>query len=129
MRFAYLGPVTWIVTILTAIFGPVRLVTAFATTLRTDRVLLDGTSFTPAAPDFVVAVLNFTPVPRNGYRIGVPVASSYVELLNSDAEAYGGSNIGNGGRVASNDIPSHGHPASLTLTLPPLGFLLLKPVR
>jgi 1,4-alpha-glucan branching enzyme len=79
--------------------------------------------------DFLVAVLNFTPVPRDGYRIGVPVGGTYVEVLNSDAEAYGGSNMGNGGSVASDDIPSHGHPASLRLTLPPLGFLLLKPSK
>jgi 1,4-alpha-glucan branching enzyme len=79
--------------------------------------------------DFVVAVINFTPVPRDAYRIGVPVACAYTELLNSDAEAYGGSNVGNGGSVAFDDIPSHGHPASLRLTLPPLGFLLLKPSR
>jgi 1,4-alpha-glucan branching enzyme len=77
--------------------------------------------------DFLVVVLNFTPVPRAGYRIGVPVAGAYRELLNSDAELYAGSNVGNGGIVFSDDIPAHGHPSSLRLTLPPLGFLLLKP--
>ena len=46
---------------------------------------------------FVVAVVNFTPVPRDGYRIGVPAAGGYTELLNSDSEVYGGSNVGNGG--------------------------------
>ena len=77
--------------------------------------------------DFVIAVMNFTPVPRDGYRIGVPRAGAYTELLNSDAEAYGGGNLGNGGTVFTESIPSHGRPDSLRLTLPPLGFLLLKP--
>jgi 1,4-alpha-glucan branching enzyme len=77
--------------------------------------------------DFVVALLNFTPVPRDGYRIGVPAAGAYLEVLNSDAEIYGGSNLGNGGVVFTEPIASHGHPDSLRLNLPPLGFLLLKP--
>ena len=75
----------------------------------------------------LATVLNFTPVPRDGYRIGVPVEGAYAELLNSDADAYGGSNTGNGGLVFTEPIVSHGHPQSLRLTLPPLGFLLLKP--
>jgi len=77
--------------------------------------------------DYVIAVLNFTPVPRDGYVIGVPAAGTYRELLNSDAAMYGGTNAGNGGRVTTDPIPSHGHEQSLRLTLPPLGFLLLKP--
>jgi 1,4-alpha-glucan branching enzyme len=79
--------------------------------------------------DFVVAVLNFTPIPRHGYVVGVPPAARYTELLNSDAAAYGGSNAGNGGGIVPDPIPSHGFEQSLRLTLPPLGFLLLKPVR
>ena len=79
--------------------------------------------------DFVVAVLNFTPVPRDGYRIGVPAGGAYTEILNSDAEAYGGGNIGNGGTIFTDPIPSHGHADSLRLMLPPLGFLLLKLAR
>jgi 1,4-alpha-glucan branching enzyme len=75
----------------------------------------------------VVALLNFTPVARYGYRIGVPAAASYTEVLNSDAGIYGGGNVGNGGLVFPEPIPSHGFEHSLTLTLPPLGFLLLKP--
>jgi 1,4-alpha-glucan branching enzyme len=77
--------------------------------------------------ELVVALLNFTPVPRDGYRVGVPVAGAYGELLNSDAEAYGGSNQGNAGVVFSEPIAAHGHAQSLRLNLPPLGFLLLKP--
>jgi 1,4-alpha-glucan branching enzyme len=79
--------------------------------------------------DFVVAILNFTPVPRDGYRIGVPAPGPYLELVNSDGELYGGSNVGNGGTIFSEEIASHGHDQSLRLTLPPLGFLLLKPSR
>jgi 1,4-alpha-glucan branching enzyme len=77
--------------------------------------------------DYLVAIVNFTPVPRHGYLIGVPSAGAYIELLNSDAESYGGSNIGNGGTVLTEPIAAHGYDQSLRLTLPPLGFLLLKP--
>ena len=78
--------------------------------------------------EFVAAVVNFTPVPREGYRIGVPEHGVYRELINSDAEVYGGSNVGNGGAIAADPIPSHGYEYSLSLVLPPLGFLLLKRV-
>jgi 1,4-alpha-glucan branching enzyme len=77
--------------------------------------------------DFLVAVFNFTPVSRQGYTVGVPAAASYDELLNSDAATFGGSNTGNGGTVVPDATPSHGFAQSLRLTLPPLGFLLLKP--
>jgi 1,4-alpha-glucan branching enzyme len=77
--------------------------------------------------ELVVAVVNFTPVPRRGYRLGVPVEGDYEEILNSDAEAYGGSNMGNQDSVAADAMPAHGHAFSLSLTVPPLGFLLLKP--
>jgi 1,4-alpha-glucan branching enzyme len=79
------------------------------------------------ADDFLVTLVNFTPVPHSGYRVGVPRGGAYREVLNSDADVYGGSNVGNDGRVVAADEPSHGFPHSLTLTLPPLGFLLLKP--
>ncbi|HSC29697.1 MAG TPA: 1,4-alpha-glucan branching protein GlgB [Vicinamibacterales bacterium] len=77
------------------------------------------------AKDFVVVLVNFTPVPRYGYRIGVPAAGAYRELINSDSEIYGGSNVGNGGVVHSEPVPSHGQQQSLRLVLPPLGMLLL----
>jgi 1,4-alpha-glucan branching enzyme len=76
--------------------------------------------------EFVVAVLNFTPVPRENYRVGVPAEGVYVELLNSDADFYGGGNVGNGGFLEASDIPAHGFDYSLSLRLPPLGCLLLK---
>jgi 1,4-alpha-glucan branching enzyme len=77
----------------------------------------------------VVAVVNFTPVPRDGYRIGVPAAGAYEELINSDAELYGGSNLGNAGVVFTEPLPSHGFGHSLRLQLPPLGCLLLRAPR
>jgi 1,4-alpha-glucan branching enzyme len=76
--------------------------------------------------DTFVCLCNFTPVPRYGYRIGVPESGWYEERLNSDGIAYGGSNIGNGGGVHTVPTPSHGLPHSLTVTLPPLSILLLK---
>jgi 1,4-alpha-glucan branching enzyme len=77
--------------------------------------------------DLIVAIVNFTPVPRDGYRIGVPRGGEYLELVNSDSEVYGGSNLGNRGVVTTESIAAHGHADSLRLNLPPLGFLILKP--
>lgn len=74
----------------------------------------------------LVAVFNFTPVPRHGYRIGVRHDGVYRELLNSDAAVYGGSNVGNAGEVQAEAVPYHNRPSSLSLTLPPLGALYLK---
>jgi 1,4-alpha-glucan branching enzyme len=76
--------------------------------------------------DFMVAVFNFTPVARPGYRIGVPEAGWYAELLNSDSALYGGSNVGNSGGVGTDAIPSHGFDQSVRLVVPPLGCLFLK---
>ncbi len=76
--------------------------------------------------DFTVMVVNFTPIPRPDYRIGVPEEGWYRELLNSDAELYGGSNMGNAGGILSEPVPAHGHDQSLSLIVPPLGFVLLK---
>ena len=76
--------------------------------------------------DFTVMVANFTPVPRLAYRIGVPEAGWYRELLNSDADIYGGSNVGNGGGIMAEEVPAHGFPYSLTVVAPPLAFVLFK---
>ena len=76
--------------------------------------------------DFIVVACNFTPVPRHGYRIGVPEGGLYRELLNSDAARYGGGNLGNLGAVRAEARPWHGRPWSLVLTLPPLAVILLK---
>jgi len=83
------------------------------------RIALDGSE--------VIAVFNFTPVPRPGYRLGVPKAGAYTVLLNSDAGIYGGSGMGAGERLfADARQPWMEQPASLVLDLPPLAALLLK---
>ena len=76
--------------------------------------------------DFLIVVLNFTPVVRYDYRIGAPSGGFYKEMLNSDAAAYGGSNVGNLGGVDSEPIEAHGLPHSIRLLLPPLAILILK---
>ncbi len=81
----------------------------------------------PRSGQTVAAVVNFTPTPRHGYRVGVPLPGLWRERLNSDADVYGGSGAGNAGEVASESFGHHGHPQSLVLTVPPLGFLLLEP--
>ena len=77
----------------------------------------------------VAAVCNFTPVVRRNYRIGVPYGGRYREILNTDAAEYGGSGVGNAGRVEAEAVPWHGRPYSLALALPPLAALLLQPER
>ncbi|MGH7127953.1 MAG: alpha amylase C-terminal domain-containing protein, partial [Planctomycetaceae bacterium] len=78
--------------------------------------------------DWLLCVYNFTPVPRDSYRIGVPRSGFYKEVLNSDASIYGGGNIGNIGGRYSEAVLSHGRGHSVSLRLPPLGMVLLKPV-
>jgi 1,4-alpha-glucan branching enzyme len=77
--------------------------------------------------DYILVVVNFTPVPRFGYRVGVPGGGYHRELLNSDAGYYGGSNIGNQGGLVAEDQAWQKHPHSLLLTLPPLGVVMFKP--
>jgi len=80
-----------------------------------------------AAPtDDVIAVFNFTPVPRQNYRVGVPGGGAWEEVLNSDARDYGGSGQGNLGLLETAPVPFHHRSHSLNLTLPPLGVLFLK---
>lgn len=69
---------------------------------------------------------NFTPVPRRGYRVGVPFEGHWREVLNSNAAIYGGTDEGNFGGVHSEPIECHGHPHSLRLNLPPLAAVVLK---
>ncbi len=76
--------------------------------------------------DEILVICNFTPVPRYNYRIGVPHGGIWVEMLNSDAGCYGGSEQGNSGRVATDPLPFHGYNQSLSLALPPLSVLFLK---
>ena len=75
----------------------------------------------------VLVVCNMTPVPRHDYRIGVPLAGTWNEILNTDADVYGGSGMGNGGAVEASDPGSHGQPCSVSLVLPPLTTLMLTP--
>ncbi len=74
----------------------------------------------------VLVVANFTPVPRHGYRVGVPMTGSWSELLNTDAQDYGGSGQGNLGAVEADEEPMHGFSQSVSLTLPPLSVLFLR---
>ena len=78
---------------------------------------------------FIIVVLNFTPVPRENYRIGVPLPGEYRELINSDSEHYAGTNKGNAGIIQTENTPWMGRNASLTLDLPPLAGLVLKRVN
>ena len=71
-----------------------------------------------------IAACNFTPVPRTNYRIGVPQAGRYKEAVNTDAEAYAGSNLGNLGGVDSEPVPAHGEAQSIVVTLPPLATVI-----
>lgn len=77
--------------------------------------------------EFLVFVINFTPVLREEYTIGVPKLRFYREIFNSDAERYWGGNRGNDGGVQAQETPSDGKPYSLTITLPPLAGLIFKP--
>jgi 1,4-alpha-glucan branching enzyme len=77
--------------------------------------------------DCVLVVAHFTPVVREGYRVGVPFPGFWQELLNSDAKEYCGSGVGNLGGVWGEEVPSQNFPFSLSLTIPPLGILFLKP--
>ncbi len=79
--------------------------------------------------DFILFCCNFTPVPRHNYRVGVPAEGEYAEILNTDSEHFGGSNVGNLGWVAAVAEPRHHREHSLALTLPPLGVLALKKRR
>ena len=74
---------------------------------------------------YVVVIFNFTPVPRHDYRVGLPVGGWWYERLNSDAEVYGGSGLGNAGGVMADALPAHDQPCSASLTLPPLSAVFL----
>ncbi|HEV1996114.1 MAG TPA: 1,4-alpha-glucan branching protein GlgB, partial [Candidatus Acidoferrum sp.] len=79
--------------------------------------------------DFLLVVANLTPVVRENYRVPVPAPGFYREVLNTDAAAYGGTNVGNLGGVPADPMAWGDHPHSLKLTLPPLAALFLKPTR
>jgi 1,4-alpha-glucan branching enzyme len=79
-----------------------------------------------ARKPFLLFVCNFTPVPRLNYRVGVPDPGVYSEILNTDAEMFGGSNLGNGGQVWSQPISQNNHYHSLSITVPPLGVVAFQ---
>jgi 1,4-alpha-glucan branching enzyme len=74
----------------------------------------------------VLVVCNMTPVPRQGYRVGVPSAGKWQEAINTDSQFYGGSNLGNDNAVQATEEGAHGQPYSLKLTLPPLATVMLR---
>jgi 1,4-alpha-glucan branching enzyme len=76
--------------------------------------------------DFLLVCCNFTPVPRKLYEIGVPEEGFYEEILNTDSELFGGSNMGNGGLVSTRPVPKHDRPFSIAVTLPPLGVVVFR---
>jgi 1,4-alpha-glucan branching enzyme len=76
--------------------------------------------------DVVVFACNFTPIPRSNYRIGLPLPGFYQEVLNSDSEHYGGSNMGNQGGVTAEEVPSHNQLYSAEITFPPLAVVVFK---
>jgi len=79
-----------------------------------------------ASGETVLVIANFTPIVREQYRVGVPRAGWWRELLNSDAGIYGGSGVGNMGGAQAAPLAAHGRPFSLTLTLPPLALVMFK---
>jgi 1,4-alpha-glucan branching enzyme len=79
--------------------------------------------------DALVCVVNFAGVPHEGYRVGLPFAGAWDEVINTDAEVYGGSGVGNLGSVTAEASPYGGQPHSAVLRVPPLGALWLKPAQ
>jgi 1,4-alpha-glucan branching enzyme len=76
--------------------------------------------------DFMLFCCNFTPVARQGYEFGVPEEGFYEEVLNTDSELFGGSNVGNGGLVSSRPVPKHNRQHSISVTLPPLAVVAFR---
>jgi 1,4-alpha-glucan branching enzyme len=94
----------------------------------TDRSIVSFLRRARNSEEFVVFVCNFTPLVHQDYRIGVPAAGYYAEILNSDSAIYGGRNCGNAGGVTAEAIPWQGRPFSVNLTVPPLAVLVMKVV-
>jgi len=91
-----------------------------------DQNILAFQRLRPGGQRRLVCIGNFSPVVHREYRVGLPHAGRYDEVLNTDASIYGGSNVGNAGGVEAEPIPWHGQPYSATLVLPPLGVLWLR---
>lgn len=91
-----------------------------------DQSTLSWLRYDQQGKEVILAVFNFTPVPRLNYRVGVPYTGFWKELINSDAQYYGGSGHGNFGGVEAAPFEWHGRPATLVITLPPLGMVFFK---
>ena len=94
-----------------------------------DQSTISFLRFSADGTEAVAAVFNFTPVPRHGFRLGVPYPGRWTEVANSDAAEYGGSGLGNLGSVEAKAEQAHGRPHSLEITLPPLATVFFKGVR
>jgi 1,4-alpha-glucan branching enzyme len=95
----------------------------------TEKSVILFARFAKDRNDFLVFCCNFTPLVREGYRVGLPHGGRYRELLNTDADLFGGSNVGNDGWVEAENYAFQNRPASVLLTLPPLAVVVLKPER
>ena len=91
-----------------------------------ERSILSFARMAPSRQEAVLVACNFTPIVREGYRLGVPAEGNYMELLNSDTAVYGGSNVINEGEFTAEPIPWHDQPYSILITLPPLGTTFFK---
>ena len=94
-----------------------------------DQSTISFLRFSTGAREAVAAIFNFTPVPRYGFRVGVPYPGRWTEIANSDAAEYSGSGLGNLGGVEAAETPAHGRPYSLDITLPPLAAVFFKGVQ
>ena len=79
--------------------------------------------------EYLLIACNFTPIPRHNYRVGVPLAARWHQILNSDAPLYGGSGQGNQGAAETTPLAAHGFFHSLVVTLPPLSVVMFEPGR
>jgi 1,4-alpha-glucan branching enzyme len=79
--------------------------------------------------DVLVVISNFTPATYHGFRIGVPVAGTYIEAINSDLEQFGGSNQHNSGELLTEEIPAHRYGQSISITIPPLSTVIFKLIK
>ncbi|EJN83775.1 1,4-alpha-glucan branching protein GlgB [Actinomyces naeslundii] len=79
--------------------------------------------------DLMVCIINFAGTPHEGYRVGLPFAGDWEEVLNTDSEEYGGSGVGNLGHVEAEELPWNGRPASVRLRVPPMGAVFLRPAK
>jgi 1,4-alpha-glucan branching enzyme len=100
---------------------------SFLRLAATPGTVAPGTATQGDQPRTLACIANFSPLPHENYRVGLPHAGRWREVLNTDAVVYGGSGVGNMGSIEALPEPWHGRPASAAITLPPLGVLWLAP--